>query len=115
MNLKDEKSWKEWETKNQDPYGKACIDVARRVMEILDKGEDFDTHKIICQADDETKSGGITGFMASAVAQMVSKCHVRGEEFRKKWNTDNQIQDEGDKANDSGGVLNTAILNIKSK
>lgn len=43
---------------------------------------------------------------------MISKCHSRGEEFRKKWNHDNQISDEGDKANESGGVLNPALLKI---
>ena len=41
---------------------------------------------------------------------MVSKCHSRGEEFRKKWNLDNQIGDEGEKANEGKGVLNPALL-----
>lgn len=90
--------------------------VARRAMEILDnESEDFDTHALICRADDESKAGGITGFMAGCVASMISQCHSRGEEFRKKWNKDNQIHDEGDKANESGGVLNPAILNIEPK
>ena len=112
MKLKDKKAWAEWEKNNQDPYGKACVNVARRVMEILDEGKDFDTHQIICQADDDIKAGGITGFMAGMVAQMVSRCHERGEEFRRKWNGDNQIGDEGNKANEKGGVLNPAILQI---
>ncbi len=101
---------------NDEPYGACCVNVARRVMEILDEEEgDFDTHSIICRADGETKAGGITGFMASMVASMVSQLHSRGEEFRKKWNIDNQIKDEGEKANKSGGTLNTAILNISPK
>ena len=115
MNLKDEKSWNEWVKKNNDPYGGACIKVARRVMEILDENKDFDTHKIICQADKESGAGGITGFMDGCVSSMVSKCHVRGEEFRKKWNKDNQIGGEGDKANKGKGVLNPALLNIRTK
>lgn len=49
---------------------------------------------------------------AGCVASMVSKCHSRGEEFRKKWNIDNQIQTEGEKANKEGGVLNPALLTI---
>ena len=98
---------------NKDPYGKACVDVARRAMEILDEElGDFDCHKLICRADDESKAGGITGFMAGCVAQMISQCHSRGEEFRKKWNLDNQIKDEGEKANENGGILNPAILEI---
>ena len=113
MKLKDEKKWNEWVENNTDSYGKACVDVARRVMEILDEGKDFDCHKIICQADDEIGAGGITGFMAGCVSSMVSACHLRGEEFRKKWNLDNQIQNEGEKANESGGVINPALLNIE--
>ena len=83
MELKDKEAWIAWEENNKDPYGKCCIDVARRVMEILDNGEDFDTHKIICQADKEINAGGITGFMAGCVASMVSTCHVRGKNLEK--------------------------------
>jgi hypothetical protein len=82
-------------------------------MKILDdEPGDFNTYKIICRADEEIKAGGITGFMAGCVASMVSQVHSRGEEFRKKWNKDNQIGEEGDKANESGGVLNPALLNV---
>ncbi len=111
MPITDEKGWQECQDKNTDSYGGCCVNVARRVMEILDEEPgDFDTHKIICRADDEIKAGSITRFMAGCVANMVSCCHSRGEEFRKKWNTDNQIRDEGDKANESGGILNPAVL-----
>ncbi|MEE9337253.1 MAG: hypothetical protein V3U87_04170 [Methylococcaceae bacterium] len=114
MKLKDKEAWGKAVEVNTDPYGKACVDVARKVMEILDEGKEFDTHKIICQADDDIKMGGITGFMAGCVASMVSQCHARGEEFRRKWNSDNQFKDEGDKANESGGILNPALLNIST-
>ena len=116
MPVTKQKEWDEAVKINKDPYGKCCVDVARQVMKILDDelGE-FDPHTIICRADDETKAGGITGFMAGCVASMVSQCHSRGEEFRRKWNKDNQIQDEGDKANENGGILNPAVLNIETK
>lgn len=111
--IKQEK-WDVWVNSNKkEGYGSACVSVAKRVMEILDEepGE-FDCHKIICRADDDSKAGEITGFMAGCVAQMVSQCHSRGEEFRRKWNLDNQLHDEGEKANESGGILNPAILSI---
>lgn len=115
MPIIDRPTWKTWVDANTDPYGKACVDVARCAMEILDKEPgDFDTHMLICRADNEAKTEGITGFMAGCVAQMISQCHSRGEEFRRKWNKDNQINDEGDKANEGGGVLNPALLNIKT-
>ena len=113
MPITDEKGWQECQDKNTDPYGGCCVNVARRVMEILDEEPgDFDTHEIICRADKDIKAGSITGFMAGCVANMVSCCHSRGDEFRRKWNTDNQIRDEGDKANKRGGVLNPALLVI---
>lgn len=113
MPITNEKVWNEWVEKNTDAYGGACITVARKVMELLDaEPSEFDCHKLICRADDDANTGGITGFMAGCVAQMVSHCHSRGEEFRRQWNVDNQINDEGDKANESGGVLNPALLNV---
>lgn len=112
MPITDQTHWDKWVKSNSNPYGKACVDVAREVMRLLDERGEFDTHKLICEADDNIKAGGITEFMAGCVAQMVSRCHSRGEEFRKKWNIDNQISHEGEKANESGGVLNPALLNL---
>jgi len=114
--IKDQEAWDKWVNNNKDSYGKASVDVAREVMKLLDTEEykEFDTHKIICDAN-KIIDAGITGFMAGCVSEMVSKCHSRGEEFRKQWNTDNQIGDEGDKANKGGGVLNPALLNISKK
>ncbi len=95
MKLKDEKKWNSYVDKNTDPYGKCCVNVARRVMEILDSDHtplhkgyypDIHTaHGIICKADEDIKSGGITGFMASCVATMVSDCHERGTEFEESY------------------------------
>jgi hypothetical protein len=121
MPITNKKDWNECVENNKDGYGGACIKVAEKAMEILDKEEgDFETHALICRADDESGAGGITGFMAGCVAQMISHCHSRGEEFRKKWNNDNGIieTEEGKKdigakkANESGGVINPAILTI---
>jgi hypothetical protein len=115
MPISNQEAWSTWVESNKDSYGEACVNVARRVMELLDKEDKFDTHEIICRADKETKMGGITGFMAGAVAQMVSECHSRGEEFRRMWNCEVQIGTEGDKANKTGGVLNPALLTIQTK
>lgn len=114
MPITDEKTWQISVEKNTDPYGKAVVDVARKAMELLDErpGE-IDCHKIICDADKAINAGGITGFMAGCVAQTIAACHSRGDEFRRKWNIDNQISDEGEKANDSGRILNPAVLVVK--
>jgi len=101
MPITDKASWKAFVEANTDSYGGCCVNVARRVMEILDEETgDFDPCKLIRCADDDIKTGGITCFMADCVARMVSKFHSRGEEFRRKWNLDRQIGTEGEKANE---------------
>ncbi|MCP4475426.1 MAG: hypothetical protein GY821_12840 [Gammaproteobacteria bacterium] len=87
MNLKDKEEWDKIVEENTDSLGKDNVKIARRIMEILDEEKEFDIHKIICQAEDDTKTNGVTGFMAHCVANMVSQCHERGEEFRRKWDS----------------------------
>jgi len=115
MPISNQEAWDQWVEANKDNYGRACVDTAREVMKLLDERQDFDPRNIICEADDTIGAGGLTGFMAGCVASMVSQCHSRGEEFRQKWNLDNQIQQEGEKANETGGVLNPALLNINTR
>lgn len=93
---------------NKDAYGGCCINVAREVMRILDEGKPFEAHDVICQADNNVKAGGITGYMAGCVAQMVVHCHSRGEEFNDKWNESHGVSKEKAK----GGTVNPAILTI---
>ena len=112
MKLKDKKLWVEWVEKNTDAYGLCCVNVARRVMELLDEDltplhdgyyPDIHTpHGLICKADDDIKAGGITGFMAGCVAQMVSQCHDRGEEFRIIWNGEYKGE----------GTVNPALITV---
>ena len=115
--ITNKENWDKFVKSNNDPYGKACVDVARRVMELLDEDstplhegyapDRNAPHGLICAADDDIKAGSITGFMAGCVAQMVSQCHSRGEEFRKVWNAPYKVED------DKGSVVNPAILTIE--
>lgn len=117
MPITNIKKWNEIVAKNQDPYSKACVDVARRAMQILDEEQDkpvvggyddpMSTHKIICRADDESGAGGITGAMAGFVAHMVSGLHSRGHEFRLQWNKQHGVDDEKETR-----VVNPAIMTI---
>ncbi len=112
MPITDTETWNKWVEANDDPYGKACIDVARRVMDYLDDKHvtTLDPHDMICKADKATEAGGITGFMAGCVAQMVSKVHSRGEEFRKAWNKD---VGSATGQEDAEGVLNPALVTME--
>ena len=112
--IHDTEAWEKMVEVNKDPYGKAIVDVARRVMELLDE-EEYN-HTLTCdeasdlinRADEDVGAGGLTGFMAGAVAFTVAKCHSRGEEYRKAWNSGWLKKGEEDK----GGVVNPAILSI---
>lgn len=110
LNLRNEKAWNNHVKINTDFYGKSCVDVARRAMEIIDETDGI-PDDLVLQASKELDAG-ITGFMAGCVASMISVCHKKGEEFRRIWNIENQISNEGEKAK---GVLNPALLEMKNK
>jgi hypothetical protein len=58
------------------------------------------------------KNYGITGFMYGCAVSVLSHCWKHGEELRRWHNLKTQIKDEGERANDSGGVLNPALLSV---
>lgn len=99
--------WLKSVASNQDPYGHGVVEATCKVGAALDEGKTPEEAEKACHGL------GITGFMAGCMAQWVAHFHPRGEEFRRWWNTRNQIGTEGDRANESGGVLNPAILNVK--
>lgn len=121
MPIIKQEEWDKLVEKNSDPYGKCCVDVARRAMEILDNDSSplqegyfpdvHTTHGIICQADHDVKAGGITGFMAGCVASMIWQVHSRGDEFRKQYNADHGVDEEKAK----GRIVNPAIMTIEPK
>jgi hypothetical protein len=109
MPITNVKLWEECVAANQEPYGKCCVDIARACMEILDKGEPFTASKLISEGELAIGESGITGFMAGCIAQMISECHSRGDEFRKDWNA--PYVKEGQP--DNGGTVNPAIVTIE--
>ena len=113
MPIIEQSKWNSWVEANQDDYGKACVDTARRVMELLDTDSTILTpkgvHQVICQADKDVDAGGLTGFMAGCVAQMVSACHSRGQEFRVAFNAQHGVSEEKAK----GGIVNPAIMTVR--
>lgn len=60
----------------------------------------------------EADTSGITGFMYGAAVAVLSAFWRHGEDLRKWHNLDCQIGDEGEKANETGGVLNPALLSV---
>ncbi len=112
MPIVNVEGWKKCEQVNKDAYGKCCVDIAREVMRLLDDGAQIDTPKaagdLISTAEKNIGAAGITGFMAGAIANMVSHLHSRGGEFRVMWNKYFGV-DDGE------GVVNPAILMIQPR
>jgi hypothetical protein len=115
MKLKDEQLWQKCKDNNTDPYGNACIVFAERWADTMEDkiAKGFSLGDVAEQSSHEADTDGITGFMYGAAVSMLSEVWVHGEELRRWHNLDTQIENEGEKANKSGGVLNPAMLNIK--
>lgn len=102
---------KQYEAEGEDKpdvYVLEILKVAEKVldyMEALPENEPIDADALISKADKELDSG-ITGNMAGFIAMIATKCHSRGEEFKKSWN-----KHWGNP--DAKGVTNPAVITIK--
>jgi hypothetical protein len=111
------KKWEEGLDHNLDDYGNAVYryasEWATRMEAEMDKGNHLKdvADRTSHEADDE----GITGFMFGCAVSLLAKLWIHSEELRRWHNLHMQIVNEGEKANESGGVLNPAILNIGPK
>lgn len=108
-----EQNWNKWAEKSEDVYSNYCVDVAKEIMRLLDTPEyqEFDAHKIICDANNNIKTESIIGaptFMVALIVAIVTQCHSRGEEFKTKWN---KLWDDKPRED----VINPAIMEIKEK
>lgn len=115
MLFKNEELWNQGLSNNQDPYGHAVYHYAaswaalmEERIEIGEEMADF-AKQTSHQADVE----GITSFMYGAAVAILSETWLHGEELRRWHNLDTQIGDEGERANESGGVLNPAVLSME--
>jgi hypothetical protein len=114
MTLADAEGWGKAKAANSDPYGGAVMTYADRWARMMEarmaKGERIADIADECShlADEE----GITGFMYGAAVSTLARVWKHGEALRMWHNLKTQIGTEGEKANESGGVLNPALLNI---
>lgn len=112
--LVDEKGWQEAVNANTDGYGAAVIHYAARWAHLMEKAiaEGYQLKDVARQLSHEADVEGITGFQYGCAVSILSQVWLHGEELRRWHNIDTQIRDEGERANESGGVLNPAILSI---
>ena len=117
MKIKNQDVYNEWVANNSDPYGKGVIDFAIRWADIMElkiaNGEPL--NDVASQASHEADTEGITGFMYGCAVGFLATSWEHGEQLRKWHNKDCQLGTEGDEANESGGVLNPALMCIGKK
>jgi len=117
MLIKNQTSYDNQVSINNDPYGKAVIDFAIRWADMMESK--MANGKILSdiadQSSHDSDTEGITGYMYGCAVGFLASCWEYGEQLRKWHNKDCQIGTEGDEANESGGVLNPALLCIGGK
>jgi hypothetical protein len=115
--LKDKAGWLEGLKNNTDPYGAAVYVYAGLWAQLMQAeiAQGKALADIASQTSHDADIEGITGFMYGCAVAILAQCWIHGEELRRWHNKDTQIGAEGDKANESNGVLNPAILNIGGK
>lgn len=117
MKFKDEEAEARWNNGvkiNSDPYGGAVYTFAKRWAEMMEHAIDNGAKLTDVAKDLERIADleGITGFMYGCAVSTLADAWEHGEELRQWHNLETQIGDEGEKANESGGVLNPAILTV---
>lgn len=112
-----EQEYQQYKDRNSnDPYSARVVsygeDWANLMETRMAKGEKI--ADIAKPTSREADTDGITGFMYGCAVSALARFWEHGEALRLWHNLDTQIKDEGQKANESGGVLNPALLIIET-
>ncbi len=115
MEVSDEEAWASFKEKNADGgYGERIITFAEEWARLMQA--EMAAGKALADVMDSTSGeadyDGITGFMYGAAVSTLAQCWVHGDELRRTHNLKSQLGDEGERANEEGGTLNPAIINI---
>lgn len=109
-----EQEYEQYKAKNADPYGGRVVsygeDWANLMERRMKNGEKI--ADIAGPTSREADTDGITGFMYGCAVQALAHFWEHGEALRLWHNLKSQIGKEGEKANESGGVLNPAVLKL---
>lgn len=113
-----EVEYEEYVQKNQgDGYSKAVIDYSVAWANLMEEriSHGASIQEMAQETSHLADTKGITGFMYGCAVWGLSKYWEHGEELRKWHNIKTQIGNEGEKANETGGVLNPALINLATK
>lgn len=117
-----EADYAEYVRKNSgDGYSKGVVDFGEAWAKLMEERIPAEatsaqvTRILVDHADADSHAAdtdGITGFMYGCAVSALANFWIHGEELRRWHNLKTQIRDEGEKANESGTVLNPALLKI---
>jgi hypothetical protein len=112
-----QQDWQRGFDNNSDPYGRRCYTYAADWAHLMEAAMAKGATIGDCARDAsrQADTDGITGFMYGAAVSILSHCWTHGEELRRWHNLETQIGTEGEKANESGAVLNPALLRVEPK
>jgi hypothetical protein len=89
--ITNKEKWDAYVKANTSEYGRECVNIVRRVMEILDntKGRlkvsynpnPVSAYEIIYNANKDVKARGVLALISAHGLNMVYQCHSRGLEF----------------------------------
>jgi hypothetical protein len=115
LTLKNLEAWQQFVAKNcDDPYGRGVLTFAEYWARFME-GQIAAGHQlsdVAASCSDLADTDGITGFMYGCAVSILSSTWVYGENLRRWHNKKTQINGEGDRANEDGGVLNPALLSV---
>lgn len=114
MTLRDAEGWATACAANTDGYSGAVMTYAERWARLMEAMIAKGATVAGCakEASHLADSEGITGFMYGCAVSTLAAVWIHGEDLRRWHNKDTQIGDEGDRANETGGVLNPALLSV---
>jgi hypothetical protein len=110
----NQSEWGESVKANTDDYGACGIRYAARWASYMERemADGKALTDIAKPTSHEADKEGITGFMYGCAVSILSQVWKHGEALRRWHNIETQIAYEGEEANESGGVLNPAVLRI---
>lgn len=114
IELADEAGWQKFKDNNQDGYGGAVVTYAERWARLmqLEMANGKNLEDVAEPTSSEADLEGITGFMYGCSVSTLAHCWKHGDRLRRWHNLKYQLGNEGEKANESGGVLNPALLSL---
>ncbi len=117
MELKDAEGWKKANAANppSEPYGHRIMTYSEQWADLMEAAMAKGIALKDCaeRTSRQADTDGITGFMYGAAVSTLAAVWKHGDELRRWHNLATQIGTEGERANETGGTLNPALLNIE--